>query len=585
MLPRPFCHDGAAMRTELRQPPTRRTIWLLILLLAAIWFANLEVRKLIRPDEGRYAEVPREMAVTGDWVTPRQNGYKYFEKPVLQYWATAAAYEVFGVAHWTARLWPALTGFLGILLVGWVGARFWGLRAGVLAAAVTASSLLYALIAHINTLDMGVTFFLNLGMLTLMLAQQPAAPPGNPAATDAAARRNRWLMWLAWAALGLAVLSKGLIGAALPAAALVVYTLWSRDWALWKRMHFFSGLAVFFAVAAPWFVLVSVRNPEFFHFFFIHEHFERFLTKTHSRVGPPWYFIPILIAGMLPWTLLMFDAVARAAFSREAAREPGRQAGFQPKRFLLTWILFVFVFFSASGSKLPSYILPIFPALALLIGEYLTRIHPKVLAAHIVPILLAGIACLVLAPQVTRLADDVEVPVALYQAYVPWLVAAGAVAALGAAIALTLAWRGVVTSAVLVTSFSGLGASQLVLTGHDSLSPAASTYHLVEKIRPHLMPDANPPIPIYSISIYDQTFPFYLGRNVTLVEYTGELSFGIEQEPGNFIKTYDVFEKQWRAAPHALAIMHPGTLLYFQRHNVPHEIVARDTRRVVVRKP
>lgn len=567
------------MMTEPGHQLTRRTIWLLIAFLAVVWFANLEVRKLIRPDEGRYAEVPREMVATGDWVTPRQNGYKYFEKPVLQYWATAAAYELFGVAHWTARLWPALTGFLGILLVGWVGTRFWGVRAGTLAAAVTASSLLYALIAHINTLDMGVTFFLNLGMLALMLAQQP-----DPDRTSM--RRNRRLMWLAWAALGLAVLSKGLIGAALPAAALVVYTLWSRDWALWKRMHFFSGLAVFFAVAAPWFVLVSIRNPEFFHFFFIHEHFERFLTKTHSRVGPPWYFIPILIAGMLPWTLLMFDAVARAAVSREAAREPGRQAGFQPKRFLLTWILFVFVFFSASGSKLPSYILPIFPALALLIGEYLTRIRPKVVAAHIVPILFAGIACLVLAPQVTRLADDVEVPVVLYQAYVPWLVAAGAVAAIGAGIALALAWRGAITSAVLVLGFSGLGTSQLVLTGHDSLSPAASTYHLVEKIRPYLkVAGTNPPIPIYSISIYDQTFPFYLGRNVTLVEYTGELSFGVDQEPANFIKTYDVFEKQWRAAPQALAIMHPGTLLYFQRYNVPHVIVARDTRRVVVRKP
>ena len=543
--------------------PTRRNVLLLILVLAIVWFANLEVRKLIRPDEGRYAEVPREMVATGDWVTPRQNGLKYFEKPALQYWATAAAYEVFGIHHWTARLWPALTGFLGVLLVGFVGARFWGLRAGLFAAAISASSLLYVLIAHINTLDMGVTFFLCLGLFTLMLAQRE----------DAAAHARRNWMWLAWVALALAVLSKGLIGAALPAASLIAYTLWSRDWALWKRMHLFSGLLIFFAVAAPWFVIVSLRNPEFFQFFFIHEHLDRFLTKAHSRAGPPWYFVPILLIGMLPWTLLMFDACARA-FRREAA------AGFQPKRFLLTWVVFVFVFFSMSSSKLPSYILPIFPAAALLMGEYLARIRPRLLAWHIAPVLALCIAALFLAPLAIRLADA-EVPLALYQAYVPWLIAAALVATLGAAAALVLALKSHPLGAVITLGFGGLVCAQLVLTGHDQLSPAASTYHLVERIKPQLRADA----PFYSISIYDQTLPYYTGRTVTLVEYTGELSFGIDQEPGGFMRTYGEFEQRWAADKFAMAIMHPGTLAYFERHKVPYVIIARDTRRVIVRKP
>ena len=123
--------------------------------------------------------------------------------------------------------------------------------------------------------------------------------------------------------------------------------------------------------------------------------------------------------------------------------------------------------------------------------------------------------------------------------------------------------------------------AQLALTGHDSLSPASSTYHLVEKIRPQLRADA----PFYSISIYDQTLPYYVGRHVTLVEYTGELSFGIEQEPGSFMRTYTEFEQRWAADRFAMAIMHPGTLVYFERHKVPHVIIARDTRRVIVRKP
>ncbi len=544
---------------------TRRNILLLALLLALVWFANLEARKLIRPDEGRYAEVAREMVVTGDWVTPRENGFKYFEKPVLQYWATAAAFEVFGIHHWTARLWPALTGFLGVLLAAFAGTRFWGLRAGLMAGAVAGSSLLYVLIAHVNTLDMGVAFFLCLGLFSLMLAQRERV--------ESSAARN-W-MWLAWAALGLAVLTKGLIGAALPAASLIIYSLWSRDWVLWKRMRMGSGLLIFFAVASPWFILVCIRNPEFFQFFFIHEHFDRFLTKAHSRTGAPWYFVPILLAGMLPWTLLMLDACVRAL-----PRERASENGFQPKRFLLTWIIFVIVFFSASSSKLPSYILPVFPALALLIGEYLARIRPRALALHIVPALALGIAGLFFAPQATRLAD-VEVPLALYEAYVPWLIAAAVVAVLGAVTALWLALKERTFAAAITLAFGALASAQLALTGHDSLSPAASTYHLVEKIRPQLRPDA----PFYSISIYDQTLPYYIGRNVTLVEYTGELSFGVEQEPGNFIKTYGEFEKRWATDKFAMAIMHPGTLVYFERHKVPHVIVARDTRRVIVRKP
>lgn len=544
---------------------SRRNVLLLVLLLVLVWFANLEARKLIRPDEGRYAEVAREMVVTGDWVTPRQNGFKYFEKPVLQYWTTAAAFEVFGIHHWTARLWPALTGFLGVLLTGLVGARFWGLRAGLMAAAVAGSSLLYVLIAHINTLDMGVAFFLCLGLFSLMLAQRERL--------ESSAARN-W-MWLAWAALGLAVLTKGLIGAALPAASLILYTLWSRDWALWKRMRMGSGLLIFFTVAAPWFIVVCIRNPEFFQFFFIHEHFDRFLTKAHSRTGPPWYFVPILLAGMLPWTLLMFDACVRAL-----PRERAGENGFQPKRFLLTWIIFVMVFFSASSSKLPSYIVPVFPAIALLIGEYLARIRPRALALHIVPALAIGSAGLFFAPQATRLAD-VEVPLALYEAYVPWLIAAALVAIASAVVALVFALKGRSFAAVMMLAFGALASTQLALTGHDSLSPAASTYHLVEKIRPQLRPDA----PFYSISIYDQTLPYYIGRNVTLVEYTGELSFGVEQEPGNFMKTYGEFEKRWATDKFAMAIMHPGTLVYFERHKVPHVIVARDTRRVIVRKP
>ena len=155
-----------ATSSEERAP---RGWWLLLLAALLIWCANLDYRKLALSDEGRYSEIPRYMAQSGDWVTPRLNGIKYFEKPALQYWATAAAYKVFGESEWTARIWPALTGFAGLLLVYFVGMRLHGAAAGFYAALVLGSSLLYAGMAHILTLDMGLAFFMALAMAGILL--------------------------------------------------------------------------------------------------------------------------------------------------------------------------------------------------------------------------------------------------------------------------------------------------------------------------------------------------------------------------------------------------------------------------------
>src|SRR5438876_9200081 len=134
-------------------PLTRRAMLALLLVFTLVWFSNLEYRRLVHPDEGRYAEIPREMAETGDWVTPRLNGVKYFEKPALQYWLTAAAYEAFGVHPWTARLWPALSGFLGVLFIGYVGWRLGGPALGLYAAVGLVGCVGNVLKTHAHALD------------------------------------------------------------------------------------------------------------------------------------------------------------------------------------------------------------------------------------------------------------------------------------------------------------------------------------------------------------------------------------------------------------------------------------------------
>src|SRR5262244_3890039 len=130
-------------------PPTRRVAIALVALFALVWFCNLDFRRLIHPDEGRYAEIPREMVATGDWVTPRLDGIKYFEKPALQYWITAAAYQAFGVREWAARLWPALAGFLGVMFIAYVGLRLGGVALGLYSAAALGGSVAYVLEAHL----------------------------------------------------------------------------------------------------------------------------------------------------------------------------------------------------------------------------------------------------------------------------------------------------------------------------------------------------------------------------------------------------------------------------------------------------
>jgi 4-amino-4-deoxy-L-arabinose transferase-like glycosyltransferase len=536
----------------------KRSVKLLavIFAFALLWFGTLDYRKLVKPDEGRYAEIAREMSVSGDWVTPRLNGLKYFEKPPLQYWATAAAYDAFGENEWTARLWTGLTGFLGILLAGFTARRLFGPTAGLYATATLASSLLYLAMGHFNSLDMGLAFFLEIAVCGFLLAQE--------------GKRN-WMLF-AWAGLALAVLSKGIVALVLTGGALVLYSLLSRDWSPWRRFEFVRGLPLFLLIAAPWFIAVSLANPEFPRFFFIHEHFERFLTTSHHRTAPIWFFVPILLLGALPWTTMALHALGQA-WPRRAMPE------FQVRRFLLLWCLVVFGFFSISQSKLPSYILPLFPALALLLADFLNRISRRALLGHLGFVALVALTCLVLAPRIADQADEVTTIDAI-GAYARWAMVAAAIWLAGTLAAIGLAWRDRRVAALLALSVASLLAGFGVLLGHESLNRSMSAFHVATKVKPLLSPG----VPFYSVRTYDQTLPFYLDRTVTLVEYRDEFSFGQDREPNKWLPSEAEFRQHWTADRDAFALLDPA-VFEAMRSALPMTEVARDTRRVIVRKP
>src|SRR6185369_2997741 len=328
-----------------------------------------------------------------------------------------------------ARLWTGLLGLVGVALGFFAGRRLFGAPAGAAAAALLAGSPLYLAFGQFNTLDMGVSVFLSAAVFAFAIAQSPGAQ----------ATRRGWML-AGWAACALAVLSKGLIGIVLPAATVALYVLVRRDWALLLRLELARGTAVFLVITAPWFIAVSLRNPEFAHFFFVQEHFQRFTTTMHHRVHPAWYFLPVLAGGVAPFLFVV------AAGWWAALRRPG--PGFSPSLFLALWVLVVFVFFSASGSKLPGYILPLVPALAVLGGAYVARATPRrMLLAQSAVMAFLGVALAAAAPRLARVGADRLDQFA--GAYSTALIAAGLLLAAGAVYAAVLARRGSLQASVV----------------------------------------------------------------------------------------------------------------------------------------
>ena len=552
---------------QIRQSPALHPgkILLLLLIYALLWFGTLSYRHLIPSDEGRYAEMAREMLVTGDWVTPRYNGYKYFEKPPLQVWATAAAFQVFGIGDWQARLWTALTGFLTILAIGFTGARIHNARAGWLAAAVLASSPMWVISGHFNSLDMGLSAFLVAALCSLLLAQT---------AHNKFSSRN-W-MWACWIFMALATLSKGVIGAAIPAMVFIAYSISTWDWKIWTRLRLLSGLILFLVITAPWFVLVAQRNPEFLEFFFIHEHLQRFTQDAHSRTGPIYYFIPLLLIGILPWVLQIPGAIAQAW--QERRRE------FSSGWLLVCWFVVIFAFFSVSRSKLPGYIIPIFPALALLIGNRLDRLlgntNSMTMPWKLQTLGFALLGCIgfFFLSEIGKQArpDEMEA----YAQYTYWVIAALVALIVFSLYATLQSKRNGLQS---IASFaSGFFLCAIIAgTGHETLGRAVSGIDLANRVKASIPANVN----FYSVRLLDHTMPFYLGRTMIMVEDPDELRFGVNQQPELWMSTLDAFIARWKEDQTAYAIMVPEQYIALQGLNLPMQEVDRDSRRVIVKHP
>ena len=540
----------------------RRTIVLLFLAISLFYFSALGTMPLMEPDEGRYAEIPREMLATGDFVTPHLNGVAYLEKPPLFYWGNALSLRLLGENEFAARAFTALVSVAGILLTFWMGFALSGWRTGLFSAIVLSTSVYCYVIGRLNTLDMTLA-------VTLVLAIFPAY------LYHSGKRESRWYLHLSYAAAGLAFLTKGLVGVAFPLAVLLCWLVFSRRHREYRRAFSFPGLLLFLAVVLPWLALVQRRNPDFLWFFFVHEQFLRFTTRIHHHVEPFWFFLPVVLVGFVPWIAFL----RRIALAVRASAEK-----FLPREdlvFLLSWVLSIFLFFSVSQSKLPTYVAPIFPPLAVLFGRGLDLWAGREDGASRCrsPLAVAALlaAAILMVPSQSRHTVD---PTA-------WTKATAL------PILLLLVWGAV------PLFLRRLGAERVVLLSFLFLalfftslnSPAAyylGNYKSAKEIARVLSSSLRPGDIVAQYGTYRQGIPFYTKRRTVLVDEMGELEFGASraEDRADFFLSGDGFQRLWASPARVFCVFKRDALPLIRKKFPDHRLLYRsDAGILIVNRP
>lgn len=329
----------------------KKMIWGLIIVFLLIYIVPLGVRPMLTPDEFRYGEIPREMIASGDWIVPRLNGFRYFEKPVLGYWLNAVSLLVFGENAFAVRFPAALCTGLTAWLIWFMVVR---IRAdeklALLSAAVFLTSGLVFGVGTFAVLDAQVTLFITASLVFFLFAS--AIPRFN-------------LSKLGWLALfgiscGLAFLTKGFVSFVVPGLAILAYLVWQKRW---KDIFILPWIPLIVAILVilPWALAIHFREPDYWRYFIWVEHWERFFGKNDSQHPEPvWFYIPMLLVGMLPWMIML---PAAFYFCRKRLRDI-----FQHRLLLFSFciIVFPFIFFSLCSGKIGTYLLPCFPGISIL---------------------------------------------------------------------------------------------------------------------------------------------------------------------------------------------------------------------------
>jgi 4-amino-4-deoxy-L-arabinose transferase-like glycosyltransferase len=533
------------------------------LLCATLFFFHLGTYGLWEPDEARYAEIAREILATGEFVVPHLNYVTYIEKPPLLYWLTAFSMWVFGVNEFAARFLNAAAAMLGAVATYFFVLRTFDPRRALLATAVLATSALYAVMAQVLTTDMLLTALTAVALFAFFLHWRDG---------------GAWC-WVFYVAMGLAVLTKGPVGVAIPILIALIFLWRERDLAgIFRRFHVAAGLAITLAISAPWFIAITLRVPGFFDFYFVGEYVRRVFEPSYSHGQPIYYYVPIIFLGLLPWSLLL-------PFLRWRA-EPN-----PARRFCIIAAPTIFVLFSLASAKLIPYILPAIPLCAILIADAImnlveaSRESSIIEAQHAVPDVrrlaaigpLLGITGAGLVAVALRASDFTS----------PYPMLVRSVLSIAAAILLT---GGIVCFVAFWQRRAAIGLALLVITATGVLVAGGNGRLIAEPTRSYArlartIAEAAPNATLVCYPRYIQSLPFYCRRRVILVGAKTELAFGAAHDPDAskyFFTTRADLLRLWNAPGAFVFVIDRDALAPIRNSLTPYRLVASDAKKLAI---
>jgi len=483
----------------------RDLLWLSAALLVFFGLC-LGLSPYINPSEARLIEIPRQMLASGDWLTPHVNGVPYFEKPPLFYWVQASMLHVFGMSEWAGRLANCLMVIATVLLTHATGRMLYSRAAGLLAALVLSTCLMGYALSRFVTLDVPLTLMVTFSIFWFIRALK----------TFERTERRLWYGNM-YVASGLAVMSKGMLGLVLPALIIGSWVLVCRRWDILSKARLGAGLLILLAITAPWHVLMAIEHPQFLNYYFVQEHFNRFVSDGHKRTMPWWFFIAVGAAGLLPWLCVLPSSLRRMWEKRN-----------ETAWLLMLWAGLPLLFFSGSHSKLAPYIFPSFPPLAVMMGVYLSQLWKKdnrnlsiTVSGWVLVAVLGSAAFLlpvldVLPGKAGRILKSGETLLPLLLPLAPATMVLLATLIMGK------------TSRSVIAAIAGLGVVLNLCMNFAvlQLNPT-STKPLAEALSRQL--EANDLVATYDNYWHD--LPVYLNRNVMVVNWLGDLEFGLSHHP------------------------------------------------------
>jgi hypothetical protein len=474
---------------------------ILIFLSYIFLFHGIGDYSLKEPDEGRYAEIPREMIELNDYIVPHLNYVRYFEKPPLFYWAVAASYKCFGVNEWAFRFPNALSAFLCVLALYIFIGKWINKETAFMSSIILMSSFGFFSMARIVTIDMFFSMWLFLCLLFFYGYYR---------------EKKSFFIYAFYIVLGLATLAKGFVPIMLVAVTITIFLLAEKKILFLKELKWARGIVIYCLVVLPWLLTISLKEKDFFNFFVVDQQILRFLTSKHKRTGHMFYFIPVLLGGMFPWSLFIPRSIVKFWNKSEI-------------RLFIIWSCVVFIFFSISKSKLPPYILPIFPSLSIVVGYLFheqwqqpdkRRIETF---AYIFLFFLFAVTSILginglFNEWVNQISSDA---IDILSSLKGFLITASIISIIPACLLCFRKFNGFSFIFYTLSIFSFLFISALLLN-----LDVIDTMNTTKRITNSINENKDNYNYIVNYASYDQTLPFYTKKRIIIASYKGELEMG-----------------------------------------------------------